>query len=261
MGHFFELPKGLDPDFRSPRKNPKGLVTLDSETSIIGQSIDVFMAGHKRNLNGPDVISDAVLKAGGWDTLTSGVDIGTTDYIQQGNFTIFVDFYWAGTDGAHHVLVAKRDTWAVGDMRWQLVRNSIDGGLYFQRSGDTVNLGKTGYYTAGERTQLVVTCDGTRTKTFVAGKIVANVADSLNFGTDAAAAVMIGATPSGENHNGIIYSVFFGPHISDDAARQLSKAPYYAELKPVIPLTIFAAAGGNAIPMAAHLYKQMRSCF
>jgi hypothetical protein len=113
---------------------------------------------------------------------------------------------WAGLSGFYQGLAAKRDTWAVNDMMWQVEANIDTGAVTFSRT-DVYPASGNPVLPAGEWTHVTVTFDGTTAKFFVNAALTGQGA--FSFGTDPAAGVHFGCCDSngGNPFNGALDEV------------------------------------------------------
>jgi hypothetical protein len=123
-----------------------------------------------------------------------------------GQLSVSVWAKWAGLSGQYQGLVAKRDTWAVNDMMWQIEANIDTGALTCSRT-DVYPASGNPVLPVGEWAHVAVTFDGTTAKFFV--NAVETGEGGFSFGADPAAGVHFGCCDSngGNPFNGALDEV------------------------------------------------------
>jgi hypothetical protein len=135
------------------------------------------------------------------------VDCGTWNpSAATGQLTVAVWAKWAGLSGQYQGLMAKRDTWAVNDMMWQVEANIDSGMLSFARTNSNPASGNP-VLPIGEWAHVAVTFDGATAKFYV--NAVETGAGAFSFGSDAAAGLHFGCcdTNGGNPFNGALDEV------------------------------------------------------
>ena len=196
---------------------------------------DVEAIGPKAGLFPTNTLAGgAVWDGNGVDTssTTAGTRIvcGTADPIPQGSLTLMfagrLDALPGASDFAH--FVSKRDTWAIGDMRWQwFINDSVSSNYFGWTAYDSFvgfNVGpSTGYHV------WLLTDDGTDSAVYEDGGLLESLVDTLVFQTDPASAVHIGNTETSntEQFDGLIDVVaMWDRPLSAAEAAFMSAFPY-----------------------------------
>ncbi len=174
---------------------------------------DVEAIGPKKDLFPTNTLAGgAVWDGNGVDTssTTAGtaIELGTADPIPEGNFSLLfagrLDALPVAGDFAQ--FIAKRDTFAVGDMRWQWFIAPADSSpaneIRFTQNTSNINFGVSGK--TGDHVW-VLTDDNTNMRLYEDGLLV-STQGSHTFGTDAAAGLRIGnsETAGTEQVDGVV---------------------------------------------------------
>jgi len=149
---------------------------------------------------------------------SSFVSCGNAD-IAAGNELTVCGWLWVNStsQGTNRTILAKRDTYAPTDMRWQISINNGNN-FFIGRSGSTITF--TTYGNAHPKNSwyhFAITKDASTTNLYINGVLVDSMG-AFTFGSDTAAAIKIGAagTTSTDFFRGMmdklkVYSVLLTP--------------------------------------------------
>jgi hypothetical protein len=115
-----------------------GVWHLDEE--ITGKGADSAYRDATANANhGIDVIDETdrqgvIGRGHGFGTQDDHIFIGTFDP-SASDLTLSLWVNWGGDDGTDAAMIAKRSSWGIGSMRWQLIRSNSSNNLAFETAG------------------------------------------------------------------------------------------------------------------------------
>jgi hypothetical protein len=135
------------------------------------------------------------------------VDLGTFNpSAGTGMITVALWAKWDGWNGRWQGLIGKRDTWALGDMMWELVLDRDNGAVGFIRWDSFPDLGGP-VLPIGVWTHVAVTFDGTMATLYIDGEKTGSGA--FAFDSDADARIQLGCSGpmGGEVFNGALDEV------------------------------------------------------
>ncbi len=191
IGKLYRLttPTGVDTSL-------KGYWSFNSEALSGTTAYDRSGAGNTGTLtNGPTVTEGRVGQSLSFDGTDDYVTLGTTFDFSTASFTLtswvkptsFADF---GT------IIAKRDTYSAGDMRFGFLLYSGTGEVTFDcGSGGQKIFGYSP--STNEWTHLALRVSASSTDLYVNGILLESLSGCTTYGTDATAAVRIGSVPDG----------------------------------------------------------------
>lgn len=149
------------------------------------------------------------------DGVDDYIDLGTFDP-SSGDLTVSLWLRWGGATGDSQVIMAKRDSWATGDMRWQLAMWSGDGKLRFQDRNSGVNFGMGFPDTVNWHYFTVTRLGATGLTTLYIDGVQAGNTGTMSFGSDTNARVTVGGLTGGsESLKGAIDEVRFSSTVRD----------------------------------------------
>jgi hypothetical protein len=136
---------------------------------------------------GPAAYGTAMLFDG---TGSQYVELGTFNPSEAtGQISVALWARWNGLSGQHQGLIGKRDTWAAGDMMWQIEANQQNGTLGFFREGSYPADGDP-VLPIGEWAHVAATFDGTTARFYFNGRMTGEGA--FSFGSDTEAVIVFG---------------------------------------------------------------------
>jgi len=121
------------------------------------------------------------------------VDLGTFNpSINSGRLSVTLWAKWNGLTSFWQGLIGKRDTWASGEMMWQIEASQTTGVLSFQRDGAGITAEAL---PEGEWAHVAATFDGSTAMLYINGGV--SNQGGFSFGSDPTAAVVFGACNAG----------------------------------------------------------------
>jgi len=153
-----------------------------------GNGYDGTVMGEPVYIDGPEGYGMALEFDGAGDQY---VDLGTPNpSAATGQLSVSLWARWNGLSSQYQGLIAKRDSWLVDDMMWQIEANRDTGTLSFARNGSAPASGGP-ILPIGEWAHVAATFDGT-TATFYFNAEATGQGD-FSFGSDPEAALVFGA--------------------------------------------------------------------
>ncbi len=160
-----------------------------------GNGRDGTVMGEPVAVDGPEGLGAALLFDG---TGSQYVHLGTWNpSAATGQLSVALWARWNGLSEHYQGLIAKRDSWAIDDMMWQVEANRDSGVVSFSRNESYPASGNP-VLPIDEWTHVAVTFDGTTARLYVDAQMTGEGA--FTFGSDPEAAVVFGASQgNGEN--------------------------------------------------------------